>query len=82
MTHIHILRPPTTTTEQEREQLGNLDRYQKRYLSRRVCGLCELPLDRVGCGAVYEACSEVTRLRRRRLCLKKYRPRPQRRKRR
>lgn len=66
--------------EREREQLAGLGRYQRRYLARRVCGLCELPLDRAGCGGIYEACPEDVRIERRRRCLDEYRPRPQRRK--
>jgi hypothetical protein len=52
-----------------------LTRLQKRYLSRRICWLCEQPLDRDWCGAIYEQCPEEVREERRLDCLKHYRPR-------
>lgn len=81
--YIHILRAPETTTEAEKEQLAGLDKYERRYLSRRVCGLCEWPLSEVGCGAylpgpdceAVEACEEQLRIDRRERCLKEYKPR-------
>lgn len=65
----------------EREQLAALDKHQRRYLSRRLCAWCELPLDRAGCGNRFgDECPEVTRVRRRARCLSEYKPRPSRRK--
>lgn len=73
---IHILRAPYTATAAEREQLAALDKYQRRYLSRRVCALCEHRLDHVGCGACLgPPCDEATRVFRRAQCLKQYKPR-------
>jgi hypothetical protein len=57
----------------EREELAALDRLARRYLSRRVCWLCEYRLDRAGCGAIWEPCSAEVRARRRAACLKSYR---------
>lgn len=76
---LHILRAPETTTKRESEQLEKLDKYQKRYLSKRCCGLCDHPLDQIGCGSFYEACPEQTRIDRRDNCLQKYNPRRRRR---
>jgi len=59
----------------EKEQLKRLTRNEKKFLSRRVCALCEHPLDREGCSAIYGHCSEETRLRRREKCLATYKPR-------
>lgn len=73
---IHILTAPPTTIEQETKQLDQFDKYQKKYLSRRCCGLCELPLDRIGCGAhLVPACEEKIRIKRRKQCLKEFKPR-------
>ena len=77
---IHILRAPKTTTTAEREQLSVLDKYQKRYLSRKCCGACDHPLDQVGCGSFYEACDEQVRIDRRNNALSNYKPRVNRRK--
>ena len=76
---IHANYNPETTTEREAEQLAKLDKYQKRYLSHRRCGLCEHPLDHKGCGSHYEACPEGVRIERRRNCLRGYKPRKARR---
>ena len=71
----HILRAPETTTEAEKEQLDKLDKYQKKYLSRMCCGLCDLQLNQIGCGSFYKPCSESLRIERRAKCLKEYKPR-------
>jgi hypothetical protein len=57
------------------EQLAQLTKNQRRFLSRRVCAFCELPLHRAGCGAVYYKCPMEARIARREDCLKAYRPR-------
>lgn len=76
-----ILRAPATTTEKEKEQITKLDKYQKKYLSRLCCGLCDHTLDKIGCGAVYApACEETVRIERRERALKQYKPRLNRRK--
>lgn len=80
MTLLHILRVPPTTTAQEKAQLAELDKYQRRYLSRRMCALCDHSLDQPGCGACMgPACPEEVRIERRMRCLAAYRPRPNRR---
>lgn len=69
------LAPETTITE-ELLQLGRLDQYERRYLSSRICGLCEHPLDRVGCSSyLFPACPESVRIQRRANALKHYTPR-------
>lgn len=82
MSTLHIYRMQPTTTEREQAQLDGLDKYQKKYLSRRVCWLCEWPLDRKGCGTYggMEACPEDARVERRDKCLAEYKPRPKARK--
>lgn len=53
-----------------------LSEAQRRFLSRRVCWLCELPLNRDGCGSVYGgACTQEIRDKRRADCLATYKPR-------
>lgn len=78
--NLHILRPPKTTTLREKLQLQALDKYQRQYLKRFACALCEHPLIQTGCGSFYEACQEQTRITRRQNCLANYQPRPNRRK--
>ncbi len=77
---IHILRPPKTTIDKEKEQLASLDKYQRRYLKKWCCGLCEISFNNAGCGSPYEACPEEIRIQRREKCLKGYKPRVKRRK--
>jgi len=59
-----------------------MNKHEKRFLSRRVCFLCEQKLDRVGCGSpfVNMRCSPEVMETRRQNCLKTYRPRMTRRK--
>ena len=59
----------------EKEQLKLLSKGEKTYLSRRFCALCEMPLNRPGCSAIYGGCDETTRIKRRDKCLKTYKPR-------
>jgi hypothetical protein len=57
----------------------SLSRNQRRYLSRYVCYLCGMPLDRDDCGAIGMldgGCSQQVRDKRRTDCLSQYRPRP------
>jgi hypothetical protein len=70
-----MLRVPEQTTAKEREQVNALSKLEKRFLSRRCCGLCDHPLDQAGCSAIYEACPEELRMDRRTRCLKTYKPR-------
>ena len=56
--------------------LRALTRNQKRYLSRRVCWLCEMPLHRDSCSSLPgRRCTAADRARRRQACLAQYRPR-------
>lgn len=48
---------------------------QRRYLSKFACMWCDHSLDKPGCSAIYEKCSEQTRAKRREDCLKEYKPR-------
>lgn len=57
-----------------------LTRFERRYLSRRICSFCDMPLDRESCGAIYEACPRKVREKRRADCLAQYRARKRRRK--
>ena len=61
----------------DKHQLAKLTRNARRYLSKRVCWMCELPLDRAGCGSYGGAppCPWKSRWKRRRLCLQDYKPR-------
>lgn len=59
----------------EKEQLASLNRNEKRFLSRRECALCGMPLNKPGCGAIYGQCDEETRIERRKRCLETYKPR-------
>lgn len=73
--NIHILRAPPTTTDKETAQLAALSKNEKRYLSKFCCGLCEMPLNRVCCGGIYETCDEQVRIDRRVSALEHYKPR-------
>ena len=57
------------------ERGEKLTKGQRRYLSRRACAWCDMPLDMDGCGAIYEKCSEQSRAERQANCLKNYKPR-------
>lgn len=49
---------------------------ERRYLSRRCCGLCEMPLDRDRCGSIYgPPCTKEFLAERRERCLQEYKPR-------
>ena len=61
----------------ERQQLKAMPRKDKRYLSNRMCAWCCMPLNLAGCGAIYEPCSEETRIKRRQKCLAERKPRKQ-----
>lgn len=56
-----------------------IDRLVRRYLSRRVCWLCEQRLDRINkpgdCCAIDHRCAQETIDKRRASCLAGYRPR-------
>lgn len=58
--------------------MDDLTKNQRRFLSRRVCALCDMPLDRDGCGAIFQQCSEQVRKDRRERCLATYKPRTRR----
>lgn len=58
---------------------ATLTRNQRRYLARRVCAWCEMPLYPVTCGALFPPlCSERELAKRLKLCLTYYTPRPRR----
>lgn len=58
------------------DQIFVLTKGEKRFLSRRVCGLCEQPLTRKDCGAMlFPKCSAEVIADRRARCLKTYKPR-------
>ena len=63
----------------ETEQLTSLSRLEKRFLSRRICWLCEQQLDLPRCGSMYgdtrQDCTKDIRVERRKECLKTYKPR-------
>lgn len=85
--NLHICRSRPTTDYDEQAILDSLDKHQRRYLSRRVCGGCEKPLDRAGCGAYPDTyypedgepinlqCAQQIRVQRLENCLAEYRPR-------
>jgi hypothetical protein len=56
-----------------------MTRLERRFLSRRVCGLCERSLDRIDtprdCGAIGDRCSDDVISERRQRCLETYKPR-------
>lgn len=57
-------------------KLADCTKLQRRYLSRRVCFLCEQPLNSDYCGAIFEGkCAPEVIEQRRSDCLKEYRPR-------
>jgi hypothetical protein len=64
----------------DEEQLKRLNKLERRFLSRRCCAGCDHPLDRTGCGTYggMPPCTWRGRLRRRRNCLKTYKPRQRR----
>ena len=60
------------------EYLQALSKNQRRFLSRRECGLCAMPLNRPWCGAHYDdalqLCTEQKRIALRIRCLQDYKP--------
>ncbi len=59
-----------------KEYLKTLSRGQRKYLGKFQCGLCDHPLDRDGCSAIYERpCTIETRISRAGKCLENYKPR-------
>lgn len=60
----------------EQEFLSSLDKHERRYLSCKICGLCEKHLHRPGCGSMWETpCNHEVQIRRAKDCLKYYKPR-------
>ena len=53
----------------------SLTKLERKYLSRRLCMLCEARLDRDHCYAIYETCTKENRDQRRADCLTEYKPR-------
>jgi len=58
-----------------KEHLSTLNKLEKLFLSRRVCGLCEQALDRNLCGSIWGGCEDSDIISRRKSCLKTYKPR-------
>ncbi len=84
MTLVHILRAPPSAQWDVQAILDSLDKYQRRFVSRRICGWCEVGLDHAGCGTFFAAedgvCSQNSRVRRLEKLLATYKPRMSRRK--
>lgn len=64
----------------EKDEIRTYSKGQRRFLKRRVCGLCEHRMDHAGCGAIYrdqmkDTCTLETRRERRKACLATYKPR-------
>jgi hypothetical protein len=57
--------------------LQSLTANQRRYLSKRECAWCEMPLNRPSCGAIGEECPPNKRIYKAKLCLQGYKPRIQ-----
>lgn len=59
------------------DELRKLTKHEKRFLSRRICALCEIPLSRDCCGAIFHGanCTPDSRTKRREACLATYKPR-------
>lgn len=49
----------------EKEHFESLTKGQKRFLSKYECMWCDHPLDRLGCSAIFQHCSENKRIERR-----------------
>ena len=59
----------------ETDEIRSLSKKERRYLSKRTCALCGMPLDRPGCSAIWDPCTEKDRRKRRAACLEEYKPR-------
>jgi hypothetical protein len=59
----------------EKEFFSSLSKGEKRYLARFECAWCGHGLSYTGCSAIYESCTEETRIQKRKDCLKNYKPR-------
>jgi hypothetical protein len=56
--------------------IEELTKNQRRYLRRKVCGLCDMPLSEDSCGSIYgPACTKEFLKDRRTRCLLEYKPR-------
>ncbi len=75
----HILYGSRITIHNE---INALDKYQRKFLSRRSCGFCGQLLSRGTCAAIYKEnrCTKETMLTRMNNCLSTYKPRHNRRK--
>lgn len=64
------------TRKDEEAALKALTKNERKFLSRRACALCEHPMHRPGCGAMYgHGCTAELRIDRMKRCLKTYKPR-------
>lgn len=84
MTLVHILRAPRCTSWDVEGILASLDKYERRFVRRHLCGACDMRLDYAGCGTFFAAefgvCPQNARVRRLESLLATYKPRPKRRK--
>ena len=58
-----------------KKYLKGLTRLERGFLSRRICGLCEIQLHRGCCGGIWERCLDDTMITRAKNALKTYKPR-------
>ncbi len=86
MTLVHILRAPSSIKWDVEAILASLDKYERRFVRRHICGGCEVSLDHAGCGTFFGlefgVCSQNVRVRRLESLLATYKPRTNRRKKR
>jgi hypothetical protein len=79
LSNVHICRGIEQNTVTEKEYLVSLSKKERAFLSRRSCSLCSLPLNKIGCSAIYretgDYCTPTSRINRRKECLKTYKPR-------
>jgi len=61
--------------DKKRCDLDGLTKKQKEYLSRFSCAWCDQPLNKLGCGAIFDGCSCEERVQKRSNCLKNYKER-------
>jgi hypothetical protein len=59
----------------ERAELNRLSQRERRWLARWHCACCDQVLDQPGYAAIAGRCAAEDRTRRRRACLRQYKPR-------
>ncbi len=55
--------------------LESLTKKERRYLSKYHCAWCETTLNKTDCYETIEPCSEATKIKRMKKCLRSYKPR-------